>query len=86
MRSRDSYHLSPQDGGTPASSEDELEMETSFATFKPSQKGLVNPLYEDPLILQSVSISDAEGESSEGDGLDGKGGKKRPIAKAKKAR
>ena len=86
MKSRDSYKLSPDKGGTPASSDDELEAETSFTTFKPAQKGLVNPLYEEPLIFPSVTHSDDERASSEDDSLDAKGKGQCRSGKAKNVR
>ena len=86
VRSRDSYKLSPDKGGTPASSDDELEAETSFTTFKPAQKGLVNTLYKGPLIVPSVSHSDDERVSSEEDTLDAKGKGQRRSGKAKNVR
>ena len=86
MRSRDSYKLSPAKGGTPTSSDDELEAETSFTTFKPAQKGLVNPLYEEPLIFPPVTHSDDERASSEEDTFNAKGKGQRRSGKAKNVR
>ena len=78
--SRDSHRLGIQTDETPESSEDELEQETSFTTFKPTQKGLVNPLYEAPSGVPSASSSDAEEHSVE-DGLDAKAWEKYRNAK-----
>lgn len=51
MRSRDAFRVSQQKHDSPASSDDELEAETSFSTFKPKE-GFVNPLHEGPSTFQ----------------------------------
>ena len=57
LRSRDAYRFSRQKRDTPASSDDELEVETSFSTFTP-KGGFVNPSYEVPSTFQPPVASD----------------------------
>ena len=74
MSSKDKHNLSPQAAFTPASSDD--EMETSFTSFKNTEKGLTNPLY-DARLDYSADSSDAESPPSEKDSLKSKKRKQR---------
>ena len=85
MRSKDSYRLSRQKGDTPAGSEDELEAETSFSTFKPKE-GFVNPLHGSLLESPSVSGSAGSKDSSPGEGALGARKKQSRRAMVKKIR
>lgn len=72
MSSRDKYRLTPQAASTPATSDD--EMETSFSSFKTTtEKGLINPLYDDV----GADSSGTESPRSEEDGLKSRGRKQR---------